>query len=81
MDPTQRKMAMAILGAFKQRGLRSGGFINFAEFGKALHWEAGYIKHDAQREAMYYLIEHGYVTEANSGLTLTEKGEAALKKL
>ena len=25
--------------------------------------------------------EHGFVTEVNSGLTLTEKGQEALKKL
>ena len=81
MDSTQRKMAKAILDVFRQKNLRSGGFVNFTDFGKALHWEGGNIKHDMQREAVDFLVEHGYVTEANSGLALTEKGEDALKKL
>jgi len=81
MDPTQRKMAKAILDVFKQKDLRAGGFVNFSDFGKALHWEAGHIKHESQRDALAFLVEHGYVTEQNSGIALTEKGQDALTKL
>jgi len=81
MDQTERKTARAILAVFKEKDLRSGGFINFADFGTPLRWEGGNVKHENQRLALQFLVEHEYVTEGNSGLTLTEKGQEALKKL
>jgi hypothetical protein len=81
MDGSEKKAARAILAAFKKRGLRSGGFLNFNEFGTALHWEAGHIKHDNQRNALRYLVERGFVMEVNSGLELTDKGAKSLEKL
>ena len=81
MDPSEQKAARAILNVFREKNLRSGGFVNFSDFGKALRWEAGYVKHENQRNALRFLVEHEYVTEANAGLTLTEKGQEAVKKL
>lgn len=81
MDPSVRKAARAIMLVFKNAQTRAGGFVNYAEFGSALRWEAGYIKHDNQREALAELVERGYVNELNSGLELTEKGARSLEKL
>ena len=44
-------------------------------------WEAGYIKHDVQREALTALVDGGYVVELNSGLELTDRGARSLEKL
>lgn len=81
MDPSVKKAARAIMLVFKSAGTRAGGFVNYSEFGKALRWEAGYIKHDNQREALAALVERGYVVELNSGLELTAKGAASLEKI
>lgn len=81
MDPAVRKAARAIMLVFKSQGARAGGFVHYSDFGKALRWEAGYIKHDSQREALAALVERGYVLELNSGLELTDRGAASLKNL
>jgi hypothetical protein len=80
MDESVKKAARAILLVFKNKP-GSGGFIHFEEFGKALRWEAGYVKHENQREALRFLVENRYVSEMNTGLELTEKGAESLKKL
>jgi hypothetical protein len=66
---------------FKREGTRAGGFLDYGAFGKALRWEAGYIKHATQRDALAALVERGYVSELNAGLELTEKGARSLEKL
>lgn len=81
MDETEKKAARAILAVFRRKGTRAGGFLHFDEFGKALKWEAGYMKHDNQRHALLFLVENGYVSQLEAGLELTEKGAAALSKL
>lgn len=81
MDETDKKAARAILRVFKDRGLGEGAFVHFDDFGKALRWEAGYIKHENQRNALRYLVENAYVNELNAGLELTGKGAKALQKL
>jgi hypothetical protein len=81
MDPTVKKAARSIMMVFKQAGTRAGGFVNYGDFGKALRWEAGYIKHDVQREALAALVERGYVVELNAGLELTDRGARSLEKL
>ena len=81
MDPSVRKAARAIMLVFKANDVAARGFINFGEFGKALRWEAGYIKHENQREALTELVERGYVLELNSGLELTDKGAKSLERL
>jgi thioredoxin-related protein len=81
MDETVKKSARAILSVFKTKNLGAGGFVHFDEFGKTLRWEAGYVKHDNQREALRYLVENGYLLEMNAGLELTRKGADSLKKL
>ena len=75
MDPSVKKAARSIMQVFKDRQVRAAGFVNFNDFGKALRWEAGYAKHENQREALRALVEGGYVRELNSGLELTEKGQ------
>jgi hypothetical protein len=81
MNETDKKAARAILGVFKQKNLGAGGFIHFDEFGKVLRWEAGYVKHENQRNALRFLVENGYLTEMNAGLELTRKGADSLKKI
>jgi hypothetical protein len=81
MDPSTQKAARAILLVFREKELRAGDFVNFADFGKVLRWEAGYVKHENQREALRYLVEHAYVIELNSGLELTHKGQKVLNSL
>lgn len=74
MDPTIKKSARSILAVFHAKRLGTGDFLNFSEFGKALRWEAGYVKHENQRLGLQYLVERGYVVETNTGLELTSKG-------
>jgi len=81
MQETEKKAARAILHVFKEKNLKAGGFIHFEEFGKSLRWEAGYVKHENQRNALWFLVENGYVVELNAGLELTDKGEKALTKM
>ncbi len=81
MQETDKKAARAILAAFKARDLGSGGFVHFEEFGKVLRWEAGFVKHENQRNALRFLVENGYVVEMNAGLELTTKGAEVLKKI
>jgi hypothetical protein len=81
MQETDKKAARSILRVFLDRSLGAGGFVHFDEFGKVLRWEAGYVKHENQRNALRFLVENGYVNELNAGLELTEKGAKALKKL
>lgn len=81
MDETDKKAARAILRVFWDRGLGEGGFVHFDDFGKTLRWEAGYVKHENQRNALRFLVENQYVNELNAGLELTGKGAKALKKL
>jgi hypothetical protein len=81
MDPSVRKAAKAIMLVFKSNDVVARGFINYSDFGKALRWEAGYIKHENQREALMELVERGFVLELNSGLELTDKGAKSLEKL
>ncbi len=81
MDPSEKKAAMAIMRVFKEKAPHVTGFVNFNDFGKALRWEAGYVKHDNQRAALEYLVSGGFVVEMNSGLELTEKGHAVIEKL
>ena len=81
MEEMDKKAARAILAVFKTRNLTAGGFVHFDEFGKVLRWEAGYVKHENQKNALRYLVENNYVSELNAGLELTTKGEDALKKL
>jgi len=81
LDPAIKKAARAILVVFHQRDVGAGGFLDFSEFGKALRWEAGYVKHENQREALRFLVENGYVVELNAGLELTSKGAKTLEKL
>jgi hypothetical protein len=81
MDETDKKAARAILGVFKRKNLGAGGFVHFDEFGKVLRWEAGYVKHENQRNALRFLVENGYLIEMNAGLELTRKGADSLKKI
>lgn len=81
MEETEKKAARAILRVFRDKDLGEGGFVHFDDFGKVLRWEAGYIKHENQRNALRFLVENNYVNELNAGLELTEKGEKAVKKL
>ena len=81
MDDSQKRAARAILVVFRDRDVGAGGFLHFDEFGKALKVEAGYVKHENQREALNYLKEKGYVNERDAGLELTDKGAASLAKL
>ena len=81
MEEMDKKAARAILTVFKTRNLAAGGFVHFDEFGKVLRWEAGYVKHENQKNALRFLVENNYVSELNAGLELTTKGEDALKKL
>lgn len=81
MDPSVKKAARAIMLVFKSLGTRPGGFVHYSEFGKALRWEAGHVKHDNQREALAALVERGYVLELNSGLELTDRGAKSLANL
>ena len=81
MDPTIRKAAIAILRVFKQKNVGSGGFLHYTEFGKVLRWEGGQLKHEMQREALWYLRDNGFVNEGDAGLELTDKGQAALKNV
>jgi hypothetical protein len=81
MEETDKKAARSILRVFQDKGLGEGGFVHFDDFGKALRWEAGYIKHENQRNALRFLVQNNYVNELNAGLELTEKGAKALKKL
>lgn len=81
MDETEKKAARAILSVFRRKGIRTGGFLHFDDFGKALKWEAGYIKHENQRQALEFLVANGYVQQLHAGLELTEKGAAALSRL
>jgi len=80
VDPTVKKAARAILLVFSQKDVGAGGFLNFAEFGKVLRWEAGFVKHENQREALRFLVDNGYVVELNSGLELTPKGAKTLER-
>ena len=80
MDPAVKKAAQSIVMVFHAKGVGAGGFLNFADFGKALRWEAGFVKHENQREALRFLVENGYVVELNSGLELTDKGARTLEK-
>ena len=81
MDPAVKKAARAILVVFHERDVGAGGFVNYADFGKPLRWEAGFVKHELQREALRFLVDSGYVVELNSGLELTAKGARTLEKL
>jgi hypothetical protein len=81
MEETEKKAARAILRVFREKELGEGGFVHFDDFGKALRWEAGYIKHENQRNALRFLVENNYVNELNAGLELTAKGAKAVKKL
>jgi hypothetical protein len=81
MDPTVKKAARSIMLVFKSQGTRAGGFLHYNDFGKALRWEAGHVKHDTQREALAALVERGYVVELNSGLELTDRGAKSLENL
>ena len=81
MDETEKKAARAILRVFRDKGARTGEILHFDDFGKVLRWEAGYVKHENQRNALRYLVENGFVDETHAGLELTEKGANALKKL
>jgi hypothetical protein len=81
MDESDKKAARAILAVFKTRNLSAGGFVHFDDFGKVLRWEAGYVKHENQRNALRFLVENDYVVELNAGLELTAKGEKSLKKM
>lgn len=80
MDPAIKKAARAILMVFHDRKVGAGGFLNYADFGKTLRWEAGFVKHENQREALRFLVDNGYVVELNSGLELTSKGAATLER-
>jgi hypothetical protein len=64
----------AILKAFEQRGLGTGGFIHFTDFGDAIVWESGSVANETTRVALRHLIEDGFVIEMNAGLELTQKG-------
>jgi|GEM_PF-5051762 len=81
MDPAVRKASLAILRVFRDNGVTAGGFVHFDDFGKALRWESGQLKHEMQRQALWYLRDHGFVNEGDAGLELTEKGYAALKNV
>lgn len=81
MDETDKKAARAILSVFKQKNLGAGGFVHFDDFGKVLRWEAGFVKHENQRNALRFLVENNYVIEMNAGLELTGKGADSLKKI
>jgi len=78
MDSSVKKAATAIMRVFRDKQVEAGGVVGYAEFGSALKWEAGAIKHDNQREALRYLVERGFVIETSAGLELTRKGEATL---
>jgi hypothetical protein len=67
--------AREILEVFRLRGLRSGEFIPFTDFGHAIVWEGGFVRDEAVREALYFLTTNGYLLELNAGLELTEQGE------
>jgi hypothetical protein len=78
MDSSVKKAALAIMRVFRDKQIETGGVVGYAEFGSALKWEAGAVKHDNQREALRYLVERGFVNETNAGLELTRKGEETL---
>ena len=81
MDETDKRAARAILTVFKNRNIGAGGFVHFDDFGKVLRWEAGFVRHENQRNALRFLVENNYVVEMNAGLELTAKGADVLNKL
>ena len=78
MDSSVKKAATAIMRVFRDKQIEAGGLVGYAEFGSALKWESGAVKHDNQREALRYLVERGFVIDTTAGLELTRKGEATL---
>jgi len=71
MEPEAQK----ILKCFENRGMKTGDYIDFCDFGDAMVWgEGGSIKDESTREAVGFLIENGFVLEASAGLELAEKG-------
>jgi hypothetical protein len=70
--------ARAILDVFHSRGLRTGSFVSFADFGAAIPWKDGFIRDKPVRDAFVMLIKDGYVVEMLEGLELTARGEEQL---
>ncbi len=81
LDPSVRKAAMAILRVFRDHDASEGTFLHFSEFGSALRVAAGHVKHENQREALFYLRDNGYVDVGEAGLTLTARGAESLARL
>jgi hypothetical protein len=81
MDESVKKAARAILVVFRDKGLGAGDLVHFADFGKALKWDAGFVKHENQQLALQYLVKYGYVNETQAGLELTRKGADAMKSV
>jgi hypothetical protein len=73
-----RPEAIAILQVFIDKGCKRDDIIHFTEFGKAIVWEAGFIKEEGTRYGLQELVEGNYVIEYNAGLGITAKG---LKKI
>jgi hypothetical protein len=67
-----------ILNCFRERGLREGGFVRFAEFGDAIIWERGFVREEDVRQAWAYLTSNDYVIEFDNALQLTKRGEQYL---
>jgi hypothetical protein len=70
--------AERILGVFRERGIRAGGFVHFTDFGEAIQWESGFIRDEAVRHAVRLLVDEQYVVEMPAGLELAQRGDKYL---
>lgn len=73
-----RDEATRILRCFYDQAFHVGDFIHFTEFGDAIVWEGGFVRDEAVRDALSFLIDNEYVVEMDAGLELTAKGESAV---
>lgn len=64
-----------ILDVYRARGLRAGTRIHPADFGDAIVWERGFVRHEPVRQALAELFEGGYLIEYEAAFELTDKGE------
>lgn len=70
--------AQAILDVFRDHDLRSGGTIDWPDFGDAIVWESGFVRDEPVREAIRWLTDNGYIDEFNAAAGLTVKGDEYL---
>ena len=67
--------ARSILAVFQSQGSRAGDFIHFTDFGDAIVWKDGFIRDEAVRLGLAWLLDKEYLVELNEGLELTASGE------